>query len=80
MNERKYDSSNLTHKQVRELIKKGERPQIPDTLENSSNPFDIALLHAMDMCLKLDPSHRASSKEVYEYLSDQKKKIALLKK
>lgn len=80
MNERKYDSSNLSHQEVRELIKSGDRPPIPDNLENSSNPFDIALLHAMDMCLKLEPSQRASSKEIYEYLSDQKKKMALLKK
>jgi hypothetical protein len=50
-------------------IEKGEIWKIHDPkVLNSTHPFDVSVLKAMNMCLKVEPSERPSAQEVADFL------------
>lgn len=49
----------------------GELPLIDDSIRNSDDPVDQALLNAFKMCYAYDPQKRPSAKDVARYLEDR---------
>jgi len=60
-----------------DLIRRGVLPVLPEDVEKSTDPVDIALTHAMKMCLVFDRTKRASALEVADYLESALTKINL---
>jgi Protein kinase domain len=52
------------------LVAHGKRPFIDDSVRDSKDPYDKAILTAMDRCWKHDPRHRPSALEVKQYLEE----------
>jgi len=53
----------------------GKRPELPEHIVNSTDPAEIAISTAMDMCLIHDPHERATAREVSNFLIKALKKI-----
>ena len=64
-------------KKVQKNVLGGLRPPLNDAIKQSSNPVDIALVHAMDMCFKQDPKERASAKYVSDYLQTELQNLGI---
>lgn len=64
-------------KKARRRIKNGERPAIPDPIRNSTDPFDKAMLHAIEMCWIQNPVERASAREVQDYMTKELKRLGV---
>ena len=58
-------------KKARTKIKNGERPSIPKEIAESTDPFDIALVKALQMCWIQDQKKRATAREVEKFLDKE---------
>ncbi|KAG7348054.1 protein kinase domain containing protein [Nitzschia inconspicua] len=63
-----YPFNHERSKDVQEKVKNGERPFIPESIRNSTDPFDRAILEAIDMCWVQDPSERATARQVQKHI------------
>eukprot|EP00521_Asterionellopsis_glacialis_P008844 CAMPEP_0195285470 /NCGR_PEP_ID=MMETSP0707-20130614/3290_1 /TAXON_ID=33640 /ORGANISM="Asterionellopsis glacialis, Strain CCMP134" /LENGTH=495 /DNA_ID=CAMNT_0040344965 /DNA_START=117 /DNA_END=1604 /DNA_ORIENTATION=+ len=68
MKERK--SKGQSTSECLEKLRAGYIPNLPEKLEQSSDPIDKALIHVMKRSLQFDPKKRASAKELAMYLHD----------
>ena len=50
---------------------RGELPLIDDSIRNSNDLVDQALLRAFTMCYVYDPHKRPSAKDIARYLEDR---------
>ena len=59
-------------KKAKLLVQKGKRPHvnIDADIRNSEDPYEQAMLTAVEMCWKQDPHDRASAREVQAVLAD----------
>lgn len=55
-------------KKARTIVKQGGRPPIDGAILNSTDPFDRALLEAMQMCWVQEPTKRATAREVQSFI------------
>ena len=55
---------------VKIKIMNGEKPYMPEDIENNSDPSVKALIEAMNKCHVLDPNERASAFQILSFLSD----------
>jgi hypothetical protein len=63
-----YPFENESIKVVTQKVMAGERPVIPQLYLNSTDPFDRALLTAIEMCWVHDPKKRATALEVQNHI------------
>jgi len=73
-----FDDTDDTH-EVRKLVKAGERPPIPSVYQNSTDPFDQALLKAIQMCWIHDPEKRATSRELHTFIVSELDRLKVKK-
>jgi len=66
----------LKDKDAQTRIINGERPFIPESISESNDPNQIALLKAMKMCWSQNPSDRATARDVLKYVTKQLSKNA----
>lgn len=52
-------------------VRKGELPGLDEKMKKSEDLVHVALKKAMDMCYAYKPEHRASAKEILDYLVSQ---------
>lgn len=64
-------------KKTQSLIKKGERPDIPSSYRNSTDPFDQSMIKAIEMCWIQDPKDRASAREVQKFLLSELQRLGV---
>lgn len=70
----KYPFERERAKEVYQRVSNGERPLIPESIRNSTDPYDRTMLEAIDMCWKQDPTERATARQVQNLI------VATLKK
>ena len=58
-------------KDAEKAMIRGELPLIDDSIRNSNDPVDQALLEAFKMCYSYDPHKRPSAKDIARYLEDR---------
>lgn len=68
---KKVWKSQFRKKDAEKVIIRGEVPAIDDSISNSSDPVDLALLKAFYMCYTHDPQRRPSAKEVSAFLQER---------
>eukprot|EP00934_Nitzschia_sp_Nitz4_P007085 Nitzschia sp. Nitz4//scaffold21_size171442//91072//93100//NITZ4_002171-RA/size171442-augustus-gene-0.184-mRNA-1//1//CDS//3329542441//7075//frame0 len=61
------------------IVKRGGRPPIDEAIRNSTNPFDQAILHAIDLCWVQDPSSRTSARNVQRYFEKRLQELGVKK-
>lgn len=64
----KYPFHDLSSDRVKELVKSGHTPDIPESYQRSDDPNIQALLQAMQLCWVKEPSRRISARHLEEYL------------
>ena len=52
------------------LLHNQSRPEIPFEKRSSADPVDKAIVHAIDMCMKIDPKERPTARYVANFLRD----------
>jgi len=62
---------------VREQVIAGERPHIPISVINSTDPFDQAMVKAIQMCWIHDPKERASARQIQEFIIDELQRLGV---
>ena len=60
-----------------EKVKKGERPAMPDEIQNTSDPALQALMRAARLCWKHDPILRPTSREIAEILQADLRRLGV---
>eukprot|EP00529_Nitzschia_sp_RCC80_P011403 CAMPEP_0113502832 /NCGR_PEP_ID=MMETSP0014_2-20120614/33800_1 /TAXON_ID=2857 /ORGANISM="Nitzschia sp." /LENGTH=632 /DNA_ID=CAMNT_0000397717 /DNA_START=251 /DNA_END=2149 /DNA_ORIENTATION=+ /assembly_acc=CAM_ASM_000159 len=60
---------------ARKMVKAGHKPPFPDSILNSTDPFDKAMIHSIEMCWVRDPKKRASAREVQRYITGELKRL-----
>ena len=68
---KKVWKSQFRKRDAEKAMIRGELPVIEDTISNSSDPVDQALLKAFYMCYTHDPQKRPSAKEVATFLQER---------
>jgi len=58
----------MDYKEAIEHVKDGGRPEVDPVLAASTDPYQIALLRAMDGCFIVKPKRRFSARSIAEYL------------
>ncbi|MGK3742651.1 MAG: hypothetical protein ACI8RD_012935 [Bacillariaceae sp.] len=58
-------------------IKDGERPEIPSSIQDSTDPFDRAMLKAIEMCWIQDPRKRASARQIQEFIISELQRLGV---
>lgn len=48
----------------------GAATRIPDTIRNSTNPYTVAMLKAIDLAFEVDPKKRVGAREVANVLKE----------
>mmetsp|Transcript_42420 Transcript_42420/g.47915 ORF Transcript_42420/g.47915 Transcript_42420/m.47915 type:complete len:567 (-) Transcript_42420:88-1788(-) len=64
-------------KKAQKRIQAGERPEIPISIRNSTNPFDQTMLKAIDMCWIQDPKKRASARQIQEFITSELQRLGV---
>eukprot|EP00537_Pseudo-nitzschia_pungens_P003235 CAMPEP_0172359682 /NCGR_PEP_ID=MMETSP1060-20121228/3873_1 /TAXON_ID=37318 /ORGANISM="Pseudo-nitzschia pungens, Strain cf. cingulata" /LENGTH=379 /DNA_ID=CAMNT_0013081459 /DNA_START=369 /DNA_END=1508 /DNA_ORIENTATION=- len=64
-------------KKVKELIKSGKRPEIDSEYRDSNDPFDLAMIKAIEMCWIQDPEKRASAREVQNFIVSELQRLGV---
>lgn len=62
---------------IRRTIMNGSRPPMIPSILNSTDPFDLVMLKAIDMCWVQDPKERASAREVQKYIDGELKRLGV---
>lgn len=65
-------------KEAKNKIKQGKRPDF-GKVQNSTDPFDRAMIQAIEMCWKQNPESRATSRQVQEYINTQLERLGIEK-
>ena len=73
----KYPFQDKEEKEARKLIKKGNRPIISSSVRNSTDPFDQAMITAIEMCWIQDPSERASARQVQQFFLSELRRLGV---
>jgi hypothetical protein len=55
----------------------GKRPEIPESIRNSSDPFEKALLKVIEMCWIHDPTKRASARELQNLITSELERLGV---
>lgn len=66
-------------KTAQKMIQEGKRPEISETILNSTDPFDRAMLKAIEMCWIQDPDQRATARQVQKFLQGELEKLGVEK-
>lgn len=64
----KYAFENEKSTKAQKLVKEGARPHISSSIRKSTDPFDRAMIEAIEMCWIQDPKNRASAREVQKFV------------
>jgi len=64
---------------AQELIIAGERPAIPISFQSSTNPFDRAMIKAIEMCWIHEPKKRASARQVQQFITAELERLGVKK-
>eukprot|EP00536_Pseudo-nitzschia_multiseries_P003444 jgi/Psemu1/185890/e_gw1.53.102.1 len=59
-----------SHKEIYELVKKGQRPKIPDKIYNSDGIFEQSMIRAMERAWIHKPEDRASALQVANIIKE----------
>jgi hypothetical protein len=63
-------------KRYKTYVKNGGRPNVTDPeILNSTHPYDMALLKAMDLCWTFNPEERPSAREIANLLHSALEKL-----
>ena len=69
---RKEIFPNLSTTELFQHVQSGGVPEIQDeAILNSTHPFDVAMRHAMNMCLIFEPEKRPSARQVVDFLQQE---------
>ena len=68
---KEYPFSDRSKKTVQRKIMAGERPKLNETIAKSKDPFDQALIRAMDMCWIHNPKKRATARQVEKFIDSE---------
>ena len=52
-------------------VLQGERPAIPAEIRNSTDPFQQAMITAIEMCWIHNPDQRATARQVEKYIASE---------
>jgi hypothetical protein len=63
-----YPFEHETIKVTAQKVMAGERPVMPQMYLNSTDPFDQAMVKAINMCWVQDPKERATAMEVQKHI------------
>jgi hypothetical protein len=66
-------------KSARTKIIAGERPHIPSSYRNSTDPFDQALLKLIDLSWIHEPKKRASARELQKFIISELERLGVEK-
>ena len=66
-----FDDLDGDTKVAKRLVQEGKRPHvnIDADIRHSEDPYEQAMLTAVEMCWKQDPHERASARQVQDYLA-----------
>jgi hypothetical protein len=64
-------------KSVRKKIQAGERPEIPSSYRDSTDPFEQALLKLIDMSWIHEPTKRASARELQKFIISELERLGV---
>ena len=62
--------SEYSKNKAQESVIMGKLPKISKSIQNSTDPVDILLKKAMDMCYIYEPSQRATARKVATFLDN----------
>ncbi len=68
------DEKERKNTNIQKFIINGERTPIPDDLKNSTDPYEQALLKAIEMCWKQDPKERPTARELQDLFMNELEK------
>lgn len=66
----------FSEKEAKRRVKQGQRPAIPDSVRNSSDPVDVTLSEALKMTQWQDPQERATARQVETFLKDKLRELS----
>lgn len=64
-------------KQAQQIVMSGGRPPIQESILDSTDPFDKAMLNAIEMCWPQEPAERAKAREVQSYIFNELKRLGV---
>mmetsp|Transcript_30317 Transcript_30317/g.44873 ORF Transcript_30317/g.44873 Transcript_30317/m.44873 type:complete len:85 (-) Transcript_30317:16-270(-) len=70
-----YPFENIDVKKAMKMVMNGKRPEVSREIMESTDPMNLALIKAMQMCHIHDPTKRATAREVSNFLTQELKKI-----
>ena len=73
----KYPFEKEKSKKARNMVKEGERPIISSSIQKSKDPFDRAMIEAIEMCWIQNPKKRASAREVQKFVLSELQKLGV---
>jgi serine/threonine protein kinase len=62
---------------VAKKVQEGKRPPIPQSMQNSTDPFDQAMLKAINMCWIHDPEKRATARQVQNFITSELSRLGV---
>ena len=62
---------------AQDKIKAGERQHISSSYRNSADPFDQAMVKAIEMCWIQDPKKRASAREIQKFITSELQRLGV---
>jgi len=69
----------IKDKSARKRIRYGERPEIPSSYRDSTNPFEQALLKLIDLSWIHEPTKRASARELQKFIISELERLGVEK-
>ena len=72
-----YPFEKQKSEKARERVMAGERPHIPSSVQNSTDPFDQAMLKAIQMCWIHEPKKRASARQIQEFIIHELQRLGV---
>jgi len=64
-------------KKAQKRIQAGERPKIPISIRDSTDPFDQTMLKAIEMCWIQDPKKRASARQIQQFITSELQRLGV---
>ena len=72
-----YPFAHENSEKAQSRIKDGERPEIPSSVQESTDLFDRAMLKAIEMCWIQDPTKRASARKIQEFIVSELQRLGV---
>eukprot|EP00980_Cylindrotheca_fusiformis_P000594 scaffold154_cov129-Cylindrotheca_fusiformis.AAC.11 len=66
-----FEIEKLSSKEVKQAVRRGERPNIDESYKNSTNPYTQALVKSISMCWIQDPEDRVSAAKLLEFITSE---------